>query len=298
MADRVVVFGGSGFIGSHVADALTAEGYDVAIFDRESSPYLREGQAMVQGDLLDREQVGDAVKGARYVFHFAGISDIGESTRFPRKTMEVNVMGTSTVLEACVKARVERFIFASSMYVYCDLGSFYRVSKQACEKLIEEYSREFLLGYTILRIGTPYGPRANHFNSIRRMLNQAFYDKKIVHEGIPDDIRDYIHVFDAAKEAVTVLEPAYVNKHVIVTGHQTVPLGRLTTLIREMMPGDIEIEYKPRKETHHYHLTPYAFKPANAIKLIPQTYHDLGQGLLELMYELEGPFRGGGGARA
>lgn len=284
--DKVVVFGGSGFLGSHVADELSSRGYEVVIFDRVASPYLQQNQAMVVGDLLDRPSVRNVVAGARYVYHFAGVSDIGESTRIPWETMHTNVMGTCAVLDACVASGTERLVFASSMYVYCELGSFYRVSKQSCEKLIEEYGREFGFGYTILRIGTPYGPRANHFNSIRNMLNQAINEKKITHKGVPGDVRDYIHVSDAAREAVQLLDERYRNQHVIVTGHQAVPLDRLTALIREMLTDDIEIEYLSTGNRHHYQVTPYAYKPAKALKVVPQDYLDLGQGLLELLYEL------------
>ncbi|MCG8471957.1 MAG: NAD(P)-dependent oxidoreductase [Desulfobacterales bacterium] len=282
---KVVVLGGSGFLGSHVADELTACGYDVTVFDRVCSPYLQAGQRMVQGDLLDRKALEKSLEGVRYVFHFAGVSDIGESTRKPTETMEVNVMGTCAVLEACLRARVSRLVFASSMYVYCDRGSFYRVSKQACEKLIEEYGNEFSLSYTILRIGTPYGPRANHFNAIQRMLTQALFEKRIILSGSPDDVRDYIHVSDTAREAVAILSSEYANRHVIVTGHQRVPLSTVTTLIRDILSGEVDVEFKKRDSCHHYKTTPYAFKPSCAVKRVPEHYQDLGQGLLELLYE-------------
>ena len=69
-------------------------------------------------------------------------------------------------------------MFASTIYVYSDLGSFYRVSKQACEKIIEEYQREFNISYTILRYGSLYGPRSNKTNGIYNMLFQALKNKK------------------------------------------------------------------------------------------------------------------------
>ncbi|VFQ45333.1 NAD-dependent epimerase/dehydratase family protein [Desulfoluna butyratoxydans] len=284
--EKTVVFGGSGFIGSHVADELSAKGYGVVVFDRQPSPFLKENQAMVTGDLLDREAVARAVEGATAVFHFAGLADIAESAKRPWETLETNVMGTCAILEACADAGVAHIVFASTMYVYNELGSFYRVSKQACEKLIEEYARAFGLGYTILRIGTPYGPRANAFNSIGAMMRQACGEKKLTCYGAPDEVREYIHVFDLAEACVGCLEKGAENRHVIMTGSEAVRLDHLTQMIREILGKDVAVEYRPRKTSGHYRLTPYAYKPERAVKLSPAHHHDLGQGLLEMCYEL------------
>jgi len=286
--DKVIVFGGSGFIGSHVADELSAKGFDVVIFDRNASPYLKENQAMVLGDLLDREAVREVVKGTGAVFHFAGLADIAISSRHPWETMQANVMGTCSILEACAASEIKHLVFASSMYVYSELGSFYRVSKQACEKLIEEYARAFGVGYTILRIGTPYGPRANAFNSIGTMMRQACREKKLTCHGAPDEVREYIHVFDLAEACVGFLDEGPGNRHVIMTGNEPVRLDHLTLIIREILSNDLTIEYRPRQSPGHYRLTPYAYKPEKAVKVIPRHCHDLGQGLLEILYELGG----------
>lgn len=284
---KVIIFGGSGFVGSHVADALTAEGYDVVIFDKVPSPCIQTKQKMVVGDLLDREKIRSEVQGAKYVYHFAGVADIEESSEAPWKTMNVNVMGTCNILEACVESGADRFVFASSIYVYSELGSFYRVSKQACEKLIEEYAKQLGLKYTILRFGSLYGPRANHFNSIRQMLKQALTEGKIARRGDGEEIREYIYVVDAAQECVNILDERYQNKHIIITGNQTLTIKQLLIMIKEMFNNKIEIEYLPDKNLHHYEITPYSYKPQIAMRLIPQFYHDLGQGLLELLHDLE-----------
>ena len=78
-----------------------------------------------------------------FVYHFAGQPDIDSSSSGPTKTIQTNIMGTQNVLEAARRNNVKRVLFASTIYVYSELGSFYRVSKQACEKIIEEYQREF-----------------------------------------------------------------------------------------------------------------------------------------------------------
>ena len=176
---KVLITGASGFLGSHVADSLTKSGYEVTVFDCVESPFLQKSQEMVVGSILNYEELNTTVKGCDYVYHFAGIADIGESSKNPEKTISVNIIGTQNVLKASVENKVKRIVFASTIYVYSHLGSFYRVSKQACEKLIEEYAREFSLPYTILRFGSLYGPRANTFNSINNMLKQAMETNNI-----------------------------------------------------------------------------------------------------------------------
>ena len=170
LKDKVVVIGGSGFLGSHVADILSDKGYQVVIFDLERSKYLRDNQEMIIGNILDRNQVKDVVRGAKYVYHFAAIADIKEAQENPVKAVEVNILSTTYILDACREFGVERFIYGSTIYVYSEHGSFYRSTKQASELIIENYQKIYNLNYIILRYGSLYGPRANHFNFINRII--------------------------------------------------------------------------------------------------------------------------------
>ena len=108
---NVLVIGGSGFLGSHTADVLTEEGYNVKIFDIVDSPYLQKGQKMIKGSILDKKAVEKAVKGCDIVYNFAGMTDIEEAHFKPLETIEGNIVGNTIVLEACRKNNVKRFIF-------------------------------------------------------------------------------------------------------------------------------------------------------------------------------------------
>ena len=196
---RILVTGGSGFLGSHVADALSDAGHEVSIFDIKPSQYLRKGQKMIVGDFLDSDMVAAAVRGMDVVYHFAGIADIDDCADAPINTVSVNVFGTVQLLESCLKAGVGRFVFASSAYVFSESGSFYRTSKRACESFIEDYSNHYGLKYTCLRYGSLYGPRADGKNSIYSLLKQAVNTGKIRYKGRGDEQREFIHVYDAAK---------------------------------------------------------------------------------------------------
>ncbi len=92
MGDKIVVFGGSGFIGSHVCDKLSDADYNVHIFDIQKSPYLRQEQTMIVGDILDDRQVRNAISGAKAVYNFAGIADIDDASNRPIDTVRYNMV--------------------------------------------------------------------------------------------------------------------------------------------------------------------------------------------------------------
>lgn len=282
---KAVVFGGAGFIGSHVADALTFKGHDVVIFDCVSSPYLQENQRMVVGDILDEQLVAQSIEGCDVVYHLAGIADIDEAAQKPYETIKSNILGTANILEAARQHHIKRFVFASSLYVYSKAGSFYRTSKQSCELLIQNYQESFGLNYTILRYGSLYGPRG-HKSAIHTFVKEALQHKKIVRHGDGEDVREYIHVLDAAKDSVTILDDEFINQHVLLTGHHQIKIKDLLVMISEMLEDDIELVYEPSSENYHYEITPYNFAPKIGKRLMSKTYLDLGQGVLDTIHRV------------
>lgn len=287
---KAIVVGGSGFLGSHVADALSSAGHDVTIFDRRPSPYLTAGQRLIQGDILDEAAVARAMDGQQVAYNFAGLADMDSAQTQPIETVRTNVLGNTILLEAAYRSGVQRYVLASTIYVSGEAGGFYRASKQACELYVEEYQRRCGLDYTILRYGTVYGPRANGQNSVRRYLLQALQDRRIRVEGTGEELREYVHVVDVARSSVEILAPEFCNERVVLTGHQAMRFRDLLEMIREMVGSDVRIEFRQveGQPSHgaHYTITPYAFRPKIAKKLVSHYYHDLGQGLLHCLEDL------------
>jgi UDP-glucose 4-epimerase len=281
-----VVIGGSGFLGSHVADALTEQGYGVAIFDRRPSSYAMPNHRMIVGDILDSAAVLAALKGADVVYHFAGLADLDDASTKPLDTIERNIAGTAIILDAAAQARVKRFVYASTIYVYSALGGFYRCSKQAGELYVEEYQRRYGLNYTILRYGTLYGPRSDMRNSLHRYLRQGLLEGKIQFFGSKDDIREYVHVRDAARLSVEILSATFQNQHVIITGHHQTRATDLLNMIQEILDRNVAIEFSSIPNHAHYATTPYSFIPRIGNKLVSNSYVDMGQGLLECLHEI------------
>jgi UDP-glucose 4-epimerase len=284
---KVLVTGGSGFLGSHVADALSAKGFDVVIFDKRISNYIQPGQKMIVGDMLDAEIAESATQGCDYIFHAAALADLNEARNKPVDTVRLNILGTVNFLEAARKFKVKRFVFASTVYVYSREGGFYRCSKQSCEAYIEEYFRRFGLEYTILRYGSLYGPRADQSNGVYRLLLHAVTNRYIRHIGNPDDAREYIHVEDATRLSVEALENKYANQHLVITGHYPMRLKDLFTMFSEIIGNRLDIEYIESPSHHsHYKVTPYAYNPSVGRKLTSNYYVDMGQGILQILDQL------------
>lgn len=281
---KVIVFGGAGFLGSHVADALSDRGYEVVIFDLKKSPYLKEGQISVVGDITDQKAVEEAMSGCHVVYNFAAVADMDEANSKPLDTVRYNILGNTILLEAAQKNNVKRFVFASTLHVYSRTGSFYRSSKQASELLIEDYQELYGLDYTILRFGSLYGPRAGDNNWIYKSIKQAISHGKITRPGDGEEIREYIHVYDAARLSCDILSGEYKNQHVIITGNQPMKVRDSMIMIKEILNNKIELEFSPQLSmAGHYQVTPYSFTPKMAKRIQSAHYVDLGQGILDLV---------------
>lgn len=283
---RILVTGGAGFMGSHLVDALVAAGHAVTVFDRVASRHLPAGVRELRGELGDATAIAAAVAGQDAVYHLAGFADLNAARTEPLATAQANLIGTLTLLEAMRAAGVQRFLFASTVYVYSREGGFYRCSKQACESYIEEYGRTFGLRYTVLRYGSLYGPRADASNGVYRLLATAMRERRLTHAGEPGDLREYIHVEDAARLSVQALAPEWEGQHVVLTGPTATRIGELFTMFGEILGAPIEVAYQAHG-SGHYAVTPYAYTPKPGRKLVATSYVDMGQGLLRLVEEID-----------
>jgi UDP-glucose 4-epimerase len=284
---KAVVMGGSGFIGSHVADHLCKQGYDVVVYDKKESPWLNNNQKMVVGDILDKESVHTVIKGAEVVYNFAAFADLNEAIDQPMRTAEVNILGNVNVLEACRSNKVNRFMYASTVYVYSREGGFYRCSKQSSEHYVEEYQRNYGLDYTILRYGSLYGPRADEGNGLYQIVQEAIKTGRLRYAGHPESMREYIHVDDAARASVVALGDEFKNESVVLTGQEPMRVFDMLKMLAEIMgiPED-SVEFSDDNYAGHYIRTPYAYQPKLGRKYCPSMHVDLGQGLLQLINEV------------
>lgn len=280
------VFGGSGFLGSHVADKLLDEGYQVRVFDQRPSVWIRPGQQMIVGDILSQKEVNEAIQGAEIVYNFAGLADLNKGLVNPLETVRINVLGNVHILEACRLHGVKRFVYASTVYVYSREGGFYRCSKQACEHYVEEYQRVYGLDYTILRYGSLYGPRADSSNSIYKIVKKALKTGLIEYQGSAESLRQYIHVEDAASASVVALDDDFCNQSVVLTGQESMRVLDMLEMLSEILGLHDAVRFVSGEQPGHYIRTPYSYLPKMGRKYLSPVHIDLGQGLLQVIEDV------------
>jgi len=258
---RVVVTGGSGFIGSHVVDALAGAGHDVTVLDHRVRPH-RPDVAFEDVDLLDLASVLAATRGAEHVFHLAAVSNVNQAHKYPVHTLSLNVIGTSHILEAARLHGGQRVHLASTVWVYNGApgeapadeatpfhlrgaGHVYTSSKMAAEMVCQNYRDLYGVPFTILRYGIPYGPRMREELLIPRFLRCALDGEPLQVNGRGDQHRSFVYVADLAEAHVRALGTAAMNQVYNLEGSRRVTVLEVAERIRRLVGTGVEIEFRP-----------------------------------------------------
>jgi nucleoside-diphosphate-sugar epimerase len=274
--DRVLITGGAGLIGSHIADRLVEAGASEIVilddFSRGSLDNLRAAVAggrvrVVEGDVRDRAVVERAMEGVTLVFHEAGIR-ITQCAEKPRLANEVLVDGTFNVLEAAARVGVRKVVAASSASVYGLAETFptaerhhpyanrtlYGAAKLFNEGLLRSFNDMYGLDYIALRYFNVYGPRMDVYGVYTEVLIRWMdaiatgQPPKIFGDGT--DSMDFVHVADIARAnmlaAVSPLTDAVFN---IGSGVET-SLNELAAMLLSIMNSSLRPEYKPPRKVN------------------------------------------------
>jgi UDP-glucuronate 4-epimerase len=283
MAMRVLLTGAAGFIGSHLADRLCAQGHSVVGLDNFDAFYPRarkernlaglrdHGVFLLQeGDLgtpADLERALGAAGGpVDVVIHMAALAGIAASLAAPERFFEVNVMGTLRLIEAAKRAGVTRFVFASSSSVYgadsplpfredavCGSPlSPYAASKRAGELLAYGAHHLHHMAVTSLRFFTVFGPRQRPDLAIHKFTNLISRGQAIELNGDGSSERDYTYVddiVDGVMAAVAQQQADPLPRHRVYNlgGSRAVPLVRLVELLSELLGTKPQIIWRPER---------------------------------------------------
>ncbi|MDA9896978.1 NAD(P)-dependent oxidoreductase [Pelagibacterales bacterium] len=285
---KTLVIGGSGFLGSHIADQLNHQGHDVVIFDQIKSKWVSDKHAFIEGDIANFDSLSEAFNQIDAVFHLAAVSDLDKAHNDGLQTAKINVLGTVNALELSRVNKVSKFIYSSSIYVNSNSGGLYKVSKKAAEEYVIEYGKLFNLDYTIMRYGSIYGPRSDMSNGLYRIIKKAIKENKIEYEGSLDSIREYIHVEDVALASINALSNSSFKNNIInITGQERYVIRDLLKMIGEILNLDVSINEIKDKKLGHYVMTPYSYTKIIPKKYVMPFYIDFGQGLLQIIEEID-----------
>ena len=257
---RVLVTGGSGFIGSHVVDRLRARGITVRVFDLRR-PQYRNDLEYQQGSILDLEALRIAMNGVDAVHHLAAVADVKDVLEDPSYAESINVRGTITVLEAMRRTGLKRLVYGGTTWVYSGADAevvdedtpigtpdhFYTATKLAGEYYCHTYSTLYGLEPTILRYGIPYGPRARPAAVVPSFVEKALRHEPIVIAGDGSQFRQFVYVEDLAEGNVLALKSIAKNKTYNLDGPEKITIRRIAEVVRDIMGEEVRIEYgEPR----------------------------------------------------
>jgi len=257
---KVLVTGGSGFIGSHVVDRLAAAGHDPRILDLAASPWHAPGTIDTAiGDVTDAGAVAAAVSGCDAIVHLAAMADVYQVVEQPERTDAVNVRGTFNLLEAARAHGVSRFVYASTIWVYGNAPGpgphdedtalvlpphLYTATKLAGEMYCRSFETLYGVSTTILRFGIPFGPRARPAAVIPAFIAKALAQEPLTIAGDGSATRQFIYIEDLAEGVVAGLRPEGAGRVYNLVGDELVSVREIADTVRELV-ADVPVEYGP-----------------------------------------------------
>ena len=270
-AQKVLVTGAGGFIGSHLTERLVQLGYDVRAFARynsnnnwgwlEKSPYLKEIE-IYAGDIRDYDSVRKAMQGCKEVFHLAALIGIPYSYDSPLAYIKTNIEGTYNVLENARLARLENVVITSTSETYGtaqfipiseehpSVGqSPYAASKIAADQLALSYWLSFQLPVKIVRPFNTYGPRQSARAIIPTIITQILSGKSSLNLGNITPTRDLTFVSDTVDGFINIAKTAKLNGEATNIGNGSeISVKDLTLEIARLCDVKIKLQSSPERK--------------------------------------------------
>lgn len=282
---QILVTGGAGFIGGHLAERFVSNGHDVVVLDNFDPFYdvrikehtvniCREQAAngngtyqLVEGDVRNTDLVSELVSDAEYVYHQAAQAGVRLSVKNPRKYDEVNVDGTLNVLDAARDTDVKRVVFASSSSVYgrpeylpydevhpTTPVSPYGASKLAAERYVCAYNDVYDLPSVVLRYFTVYGPRMRPNMAISNFVSRCLNDDSPIVYGDGTQTRDFTYIEDIVDANIRLLrEDAADGETLNIGSTDNIEILTLAKEIRDQLAPERDIEFTDRHDADAEH---------------------------------------------
>ncbi len=247
---RVCITGGSGFIGSHLASALSP-GNEITIIDKNKPQH---DARFIQTDL--KKQFDPGTLKCDVLFHFAASPDVKNSMTNPMDSIENNITATQNVLEACRAQDIGKIVFASTSAVYGNAKaiptpedeelkpvSVYGATKAACEMMIRAYHETYGIEATILRYANIYGPGSNHGVMHDFFRKLAANSSRLEILGNGQQSKSYLYIDDAIAATLTASKESGWNVLNVGSERQTTVREIAEMIIAQMKLKDVELKF-------------------------------------------------------
>jgi UDP-glucose 4-epimerase len=255
---KVLITGGSGFIGSHLVDVLLEEGHEVSIYDIEA-PRYGQNVSYIKGDVRDMKQLLKATNANHAIYHLAAEANVNRFFDSPIYSNEITSSSTLNVLQAARINRTPRVLLASTEWIYGtseDTGEIneetiyaqnpdhlYTSSKIASELFCRNYRSLYGVNFTIMRYGIPFGERARAETVTPIFINKILNEEEITIHGDGSQTRQFIYVRDLAEGNAACLQPRGANQIYNINGRESVKVIDIVTTLEEILGKKAKVKF-------------------------------------------------------
>lgn len=257
---KILVTGGSGFIGSHVVDVLLEQGNEVVIYDLDS-PRFGQPVKYVKGDTGDMERLMDSSKGFDVIYHLAAEANVNRFYESPLYSNHITSSCSLNVLECARRNNIARVLLASTEWIYGTADAkdesniteetiyaqnpdhLYTSSKIAAEMFCKNYKTLYGVNYTIMRYGIPFGERARAETVTPIFINKILTGGEITIHGDGSQTRQFIYVRDLAEGNAACIKPEGENQVFNINGREVVKVIDIVTTLEEILGKKANVKF-------------------------------------------------------
>ena len=265
---NILITGGAGFIGSHIANSLI-ENNNITIIDNLSTGKIKnlkypehDNLKLIKADIC-KTNLDDLTSGIDYIFHLAAMASVPLSVENPVECNEINVNATVKLLNSAVNNDVKKIVFSSSSAVYGENRNMplketeppmptspYAASKASCEQYLKSFYESYGLNYTALRYFNVFGPKQDKNSQyaavIPNFISALLEGRKAEIYGDGEQTRDFVYVGDIVKANISACESDF-NGVLNVASGEKITINRLYEIVKNTLGIELEAEYLPER---------------------------------------------------